>query len=120
MITVLHQHPLDDTALERLSGLGAPTDDDAPRRHPHPLQLAEAGPAAFYEGAIGEAVVAHEQALKAAMAPWTMKGALPNFALGSTQERFARAFPADILVRLSGIARTYDPNGILRSGVGLR
>lgn len=69
---------------------------------------------------IGEAVRAHEQVLRAAMAPWTMKGALPNFALGSTQERFARAFPADILVRLSGIARTYDPNGILLSGVGLR
>ena len=67
-----------------------------------------------------DAVVAHETALRAALAPWGMKGALPNFAPGASPERFARVFPADVLVRLSGIARTYDPNGILLAGRGLR
>ncbi|MFN8622435.1 MAG: FAD-binding oxidoreductase [Chloroflexota bacterium] len=67
-----------------------------------------------------DAVRAHSTALLKAMEPWTMKGALPNFALGSSAVRMARVFPGDTLVRLSGIARTYDPNGILLGGRGLR
>jgi FAD/FMN-containing dehydrogenase len=69
---------------------------------------------------VGDAVVAHGAALRAAMAPWAAKGALPNFAPGVDATRFARAFPGDVLVRLSAIARTYDPNGILVDGRGLR
>jgi FAD/FMN-containing dehydrogenase len=69
---------------------------------------------------LGEAVAAHEVALRRAMEPWTAKGGLPNFCLGADQVRFMRAFPADVHVRLASVARTYDPNGILVAGRGLR
>ena len=59
-------------------------------------------------------------ALRTALGPWTGKGGLPNFALGVDQVRFMRVFPADVHVRLAAIAQTYDPNGILVSGRGLR
>lgn len=67
-----------------------------------------------------EAVEAHAEAVRAALGPWTGKGGLPNFSLGVDQVRFMRVFPGDVHVRLGGIARTYDPNGILVAGRGLR
>jgi FAD/FMN-containing dehydrogenase len=67
-----------------------------------------------------EAVEAHAAAVRSALEPWTGKGGLPNFSLGVDQVRFMRAFPADVHVRLASVARTYDPNGILVAGRGLR
>jgi hypothetical protein len=67
-----------------------------------------------------EAVEAHAAAVRAALGPWTGKGGLPNFSLSVDQVRFMRAFPADVHVRLGSVARTYDPNGILVAGRGLR
>ncbi len=69
----------------------------------------------------GRAAVAERiGAVRAALGPWTGKGALANFEADVDQVRFMRVFPPDVHVRLAGIARTCDPNGILVAGRGLR
>jgi hypothetical protein len=67
-------------------------------------------------GPQGEAVVPHGAAVRAALAPWSTGGLLPNFAPGSGPERLARSYDPVTLARLTELAERYDPDAVLRVG----
>ena len=67
-------------------------------------------------GPQGEAVVPHGAAVRAALAPWSTGGLLPNFAPGSGPERLARSYDPETLARLAELAERYDPHAVLRVG----
>ncbi len=69
---------------------------------------------------LSDAVKAHASAVATSLAPWLTGLALPNFAPGSSTERFRRVYDAATLQRLASLSRTYDPAGILVAGRGLR
>ncbi|GAA2355941.1 FAD-binding oxidoreductase [Dactylosporangium salmoneum] len=65
---------------------------------------------------VRDALVAHGDAVRAALAPWATGGALPNLSAGTGAERLARSYDPATLARLSELARRYDPFGVLRAG----
>jgi hypothetical protein len=67
-----------------------------------------------------DAVRGHAAAVTAALEPWLTGMVMPNFAPGSSAERFRRVYDPATLQRLASLSHTYDPAGILVAGRGLR
>lgn len=66
-----------------------------------------------------DAVRGHAAAMTAALEPWLTGATMPNFAPGSSAERFRRVYDEATLQRLASLSRTYDPAGVLLAGRGL-
>ena len=67
-----------------------------------------------------DAVMAHSQALRAAMGPWSTGGNLPNFAASADPAELARKYDAATLARLGTLAATYDPHEVLAASIPFR
>jgi hypothetical protein len=65
---------------------------------------------------VGDAVVAHGEAVRRALGPWATGGALPNHSAGTGAERLARSYDRTTLDRLVELAERYDPHTVLRVG----
>ncbi len=67
-----------------------------------------------------DALKGHAATMADALEPWLTGWVHPNFAPGSSAERFRRVYDPATLQRLASLSETYDPAGILVAGRGLR
>ncbi|MEV4349805.1 FAD-binding oxidoreductase [Actinoplanes sp. NPDC049596] len=65
---------------------------------------------------VAAAVPAHAEQIRAALAPWTTGGALPNLGAGVGADRLARSYDPATLARLTEVAERYDPADVFRAG----
>ncbi|XVV08298.1 FAD-binding oxidoreductase [Actinoplanes sp. CA-131856] len=65
---------------------------------------------------IAGAVPAHGEQVRAALAPWSTGGALPNLGAATGPERMSRSYDQPTLARLTELAERYDPANVLRCG----
>ena len=63
---------------------------------------------------------AHQEAVLAALRPWSREGLLPNFAPSADPERVARNHDVATLRRLQALKSVYDPAGVLSVGAVVR
>lgn len=69
---------------------------------------------------IAEATVASASAVMDRMGAWSDGASQPNFAAGNDPARAARNYDRDTLARLSTLAATYDPDGVISAARAVR